>query len=356
MCFYVSKEEDSESRILPDTDLSAAMRKYLPSTWLYTFTSWLLSLIFTGQRHFLWLNQNLLLQRDGCQQPAWWWAKTWCRGLPDHWGSRPYGHRHQGAQQDAQGAQCLKRTCGKKDWNQIRCIVRKLLQSPPMSRELSVIYRKMPSYMCTPVYSKRYVLSDSESFLWLQISSQKWCFHLCCEQVRLKQRRRTLKNRNYASSCREKKDEEISGLERLKGQEVFDQNMHFWSSKFYFFIFLTSSIKWEVKQIKLYRVQAYHSLYQNIPCQVDEVAQMEEENKRIRDEIESMERRCSSKKSIIYSPHVQSSHCSLLGTIGLQSLPDPMVLTWRWNRTRWNKRLPRFLTTCLISREHFQVG
>merc|ERR1719166_345972 len=61
--------------------------------------------------------------------------------------------------------------------------------------------------------------------------------------VRLKQRRRTLKNRNYASSCREKKDEEISGLERLKGQEV------------------------------------------------DEVAQMEEENKRIRDEIESMERR-----------------------------------------------------------------
>merc|ERR1719308_311956 len=61
--------------------------------------------------------------------------------------------------------------------------------------------------------------------------------------VRLKQRRRTLKNRNYASSCREKKDEEISGLERLKGQEV------------------------------------------------DEVAKMEEENKRIRDEIDSMEGR-----------------------------------------------------------------
>jgi len=61
--------------------------------------------------------------------------------------------------------------------------------------------------------------------------------------VRLKQRRRTLKNRNYASSCREKKDEEISGLERLKGQEV------------------------------------------------EEVTRMEEENKRIREEIHNMERR-----------------------------------------------------------------
>merc|ERR1719391_237121 len=42
--------------------------------------------------------------------------------------------------------------------------------------------------------------------------------------VRLKQRRRTLKNRNYASSCREKKDEEIVGLERLKGQEIEEVN------------------------------------------------------------------------------------------------------------------------------------
>merc|ERR1711972_958675 len=42
--------------------------------------------------------------------------------------------------------------------------------------------------------------------------------------VRLKQRRRTLKNRNYASSCREKKDEEIMTLEKLKGEEIDEAN------------------------------------------------------------------------------------------------------------------------------------
>ena len=40
------------------------------------------------------------------------------------------------------------------------------------------------------------------------------------EVANIKQRRRTLKNRNYASSCREKKDEEILTLEKQKGSEV----------------------------------------------------------------------------------------------------------------------------------------
>jgi len=37
---------------------------------------------------------------------------------------------------------------------------------------------------------------------------------------RLKQRRRTLKNRNYATSCREKKDAEISSLEVERNREL----------------------------------------------------------------------------------------------------------------------------------------
>jgi len=38
--------------------------------------------------------------------------------------------------------------------------------------------------------------------------------------IRLKQRRRTLKNRNYATSCREKKDAEISSLEVERNKEL----------------------------------------------------------------------------------------------------------------------------------------
>jgi len=38
--------------------------------------------------------------------------------------------------------------------------------------------------------------------------------------IRLKQRRRTLKNRNYATSCREKKDAEICSLEGERNREL----------------------------------------------------------------------------------------------------------------------------------------
>merc|ERR1712227_43690 len=74
--------------------------------------------------------------------------------------------------------------------------------------------------------------------------------------VRLKQRRRTLKNRNYASSCREKKDEEILTLEKLKGDEI------------------------------------------------DEVSKMEEENVRIKDEIKAMEEK--------YNIIIQLTRCILI--------------------------------------------
>jgi hypothetical protein len=42
--------------------------------------------------------------------------------------------------------------------------------------------------------------------------------------VKLKQRRRTLKNRNYATSCREKKDAEITGLEDVREKELDELN------------------------------------------------------------------------------------------------------------------------------------
>lgn len=42
--------------------------------------------------------------------------------------------------------------------------------------------------------------------------------------IKLKQRRRTLKNRNYATSCREKKDAEITGLEDIREKEIEELN------------------------------------------------------------------------------------------------------------------------------------
>ena len=76
--------------------------------------------------------------------------------------------------------------------------------------------------------------------------------------MRLKQRRRTLKNRNYASSCREKKDEEIMSLEKLKG-EFIDGNDD-----------IDDSVDVAGEEI-------------------DEVTKMEDENTRIQDEIKQME-------------------------------------------------------------------
>ena len=73
----------------------------------------------------------------------------------------------------------------------------------------------------------------------------------------MKQRRRTLKNRNYASSCREKKDEEIMTLEKLKGD--------FWQD-------FPSSDKSNLTGEE-----------------IDEVTRMEEENTRIQEEIKAME-------------------------------------------------------------------
>ena len=76
--------------------------------------------------------------------------------------------------------------------------------------------------------------------------------------MRLKQRRRTLKNRNYASSCREKKDEEIMSLEKLKGEVIEGDDGN------------DDSVDVAGEEI-------------------DEVTKMEDENTRIQDEIKQME-------------------------------------------------------------------
>ena len=77
--------------------------------------------------------------------------------------------------------------------------------------------------------------------------------------MRLKQRRRTLKNRNYASSCREKKDEEIMSLEKLKGEVIEGDDDNDDDS---------GGVAGE---------------------EIDEVTKMEDENTRIQDEIKQME-------------------------------------------------------------------
>ena len=77
--------------------------------------------------------------------------------------------------------------------------------------------------------------------------------------MRLKQRRRTLKNRNYASSCREKKDEEIMSLEKLKGEFIEGDEDNDDDS---------DDVAGE---------------------EIDEVTKMEDENTRIQDEIKQME-------------------------------------------------------------------
>ena len=84
----------------------------------------------------------------------------------------------------------------------------------------------------------------------------------------MKQRRRTLKNRNYASSCREKKDEEIMTLEKLKGDFWMLHGIVFQAES----VFVTSSDESVVTGEE-----------------IDEVTRMEEENTRIQEEIKAME-------------------------------------------------------------------